>query len=75
MPELDGYAAAHALRQQRGGAEICLIAITGRGQEEDKRRTDAAGFAAHLTKPIDSNSLKSLLSQVQNGRLRSGVPG
>jgi PAS domain S-box-containing protein len=75
MPELDGYAAAHALRQQRGGAEICLIAITGRGQEEDKRRTDAAGFAAHLTKPIDSNSLKNLLSQVQNGRLRSGVPG
>jgi CheY-like chemotaxis protein len=71
MPELDGYDTAQALRQQRGGAEICLIAITGRGQEEDKRRTDAAGFAAHLTKPVDSNSLRKLLSQVQSGSLPS----
>jgi PAS domain S-box-containing protein len=71
MPELDGYDTAQALRQQRGGAEICLIAITGRGQEEDKRRTDAAGFVAHLTKPVDSNSLRKLLSQVQSGSLSS----
>jgi len=71
MPELDGYDTAQALRQQRGGAEICLIAITGRGQEEDKRRTDAAGFVAHLTKPVDSNSLRKLLSQVLSGSLSS----
>jgi CheY-like chemotaxis protein len=69
MPEMDGYDTAQALRQQRGGAEICLIAITGRGQEADKRRTDAAGFVAHLTKPVDSNSLRKLLSQVQSGSL------
>ena len=66
MPKLDGCATARALRQQRGGAELCLIALTGRGQEQDKRQTDAAGFAAHLTKPVDPARLRTLLSQARD---------
>ena len=67
MPKLDGCATARALKQQRGGTELCLIALTGRGQEQDKRQTDAAGFAAHLTKPVDPARLRRLLAQAREG--------
>jgi CheY-like chemotaxis protein len=67
MPKLDGCATARALKQQRSGAELCLIALTGRGQEQDKRQTDAAGFAAHLTKPVDPARLRKLLTRARNG--------
>jgi len=66
MPKLDGCATARVLRQQRGGAELCLIALTGRGQDQDKRQTDAAGFAAHLTKPVDPARLRRLLTQARD---------
>ena len=61
MPELDGYAVARAIRAQRGGADIYLIAITGWGQQEDKRRALEAGFATHMTKPVDPDLLRNLL--------------
>ncbi|MGH8259527.1 MAG: hybrid sensor histidine kinase/response regulator, partial [Steroidobacteraceae bacterium] len=53
MPELDGYAAAREIRRQRGGVETYLIALTGWGQQEDKRQALEAGFDMHLTKPVD----------------------
>jgi signal transduction histidine kinase/ActR/RegA family two-component response regulator len=64
MPEMDGYSAAKAIRQQRGGVDAYLIAITGWGQHEDKRRALEAGFAAHVTKPVDPNALRDLLRSV-----------
>jgi signal transduction histidine kinase/ActR/RegA family two-component response regulator len=64
MPEMDGYCAAKAIRQQRGGVDAYLIAITGWGQHEDKRRALEAGFAAHVTKPVDPNVLRDLLRSV-----------
>jgi signal transduction histidine kinase/ActR/RegA family two-component response regulator len=64
MPEMDGYAAAAAIRQQRGGADTYLIAVTGWGQQEDKRRALEAGFATHMTKPVDPDSLRDLLRRV-----------
>ena len=64
MPELDGYAAAKAIRQQRGGVDTYLVAITGWGQQEDKRRALEAGFATHVTKPVDPNLLRQLLRSV-----------
>ena len=64
MPEVNGYAAAKAIRQQRGGVDICLVAITGWGQQEDKRRALEAGFATHVTKPVDPNLLRDLLRGV-----------
>lgn len=63
MPDLDGYTAARAIGQQRGGPDIYLIAITGWGQQEDKRRALEAGFAAHVTKPVDPDHLRDLLGK------------
>lgn len=62
MPELDGYAVARALRQEPWGGGILLIALTGRGQEEDKRQAAAAGFDLHLTKPVDPHQVMSLIA-------------
>jgi signal transduction histidine kinase/ActR/RegA family two-component response regulator len=64
MPEVDGYCAAKAIRQQRCGVDAYLIAITGWGQQEDKRRALEAGFAAHMTKPVDPSRLQDLLRGV-----------
>ncbi|MGH8170597.1 MAG: ATP-binding protein [Steroidobacteraceae bacterium] len=61
MPELDGYAAAREIRRQRDGVETYLIALTGWGQQEDKRQALEAGFDMHLTKPVDPQQLRNLL--------------
>jgi PAS domain S-box-containing protein len=61
MPGLNGYEMAQQIRQRLWGKRMRLIAVTGWGQEDDKRRAMAAGFDYHLRKPIDSDSLKSLL--------------
>jgi signal transduction histidine kinase/ActR/RegA family two-component response regulator len=64
MPDMDGYAAAKSIRQQRSGIETYLVAITGWGQQDDKRRALEAGFATHVTKPVDPNLLRDLLRHV-----------
>jgi PAS domain S-box-containing protein len=61
MPELNGYQLAQRIRGTSWGRRAMLIAITGWGQEQDKRRARAAGFDQHLTKPIDPNGLEVLL--------------
>jgi PAS domain S-box-containing protein len=63
LPGMDGYAVARALRQELGLTEAYMIAISGYGQEEDKRRSFEAGFDMHLTKPADLKKLKELLSR------------
>jgi two-component system, sensor histidine kinase len=73
MPEMDGYAAAAAIRQQRGGSEIHLIALTGRGHEDDKRRSREAGFSMHLTKPVDPEQLQNLLARLRNDNPTAAV--
>jgi PAS domain S-box-containing protein len=67
MPELNGYQLAQRIRGTSWGRRAMLIAITGWGQEQDKRRARAAGFDRHLTKPIDPNGLEVLL---QSGGMR-----
>ncbi len=64
MPDVDGYATAKAIRQQRSGLGTFLIALTGWGQPEDKERALKAGFAAHLTKPVDPELLRDLIRRV-----------
>ena len=61
MPELNGYQLAQRIRGTGWGRQAMLIAITGWGQEQDKRRARAAGFDQHLTKPIDPAGLEALL--------------
>lgn len=61
LPQMDGYEVAGRLRAQLGSACPCLIASTGYGQPEDRARSLAAGFNAHLTKPIDLEELRQVL--------------
>jgi signal transduction histidine kinase/ActR/RegA family two-component response regulator len=62
LPKMNGYEAARHIRQQPWGKEMLLIALTGWGQEEDKRRALDAGFDYHVTKPVDPAALEKLLS-------------
>lgn len=61
MPGLSGYEVARRLRADSTRAEVVLIALTGYGQEEDRRRSREAGFNHHLVKPVDPAVLKRLL--------------
>jgi PAS domain S-box-containing protein len=61
LPGMDGYQVAAALRRDPLTASARLIALTGYGQEEDRRRTREAGFDVHLTKPVDPAALQHLL--------------
>jgi PAS domain S-box-containing protein len=60
MPEMDGYEVARRMRADPHGRDVLLVALTGWGQEEDKRRARAAGFDEHLTKPVDPALLHAL---------------
>ena len=60
MPDLDGYQLAERIRHEAWGKKITLIALTGWGQESDKRRAHLAGFDHHLTKPVDPDQLERL---------------
>jgi len=60
MPGMDGYEVARRIRQMPAGRDLMLIALTGWGQEEDRRRTNQAGFDHHLLKPADMATLETL---------------
>jgi CheY-like chemotaxis protein/anti-sigma regulatory factor (Ser/Thr protein kinase) len=62
LPGMNGYAVARELRQMPEAREAVLIAQTGWGQEDDRRRSTEAGFDAHLVKPVDSAALQQLLA-------------
>ena len=62
LPGMDGYEVAGQLRHDPRMAKAQLIAVTGYGSEEDRRRAREAGFDHHLTKPVDPNYLKELLA-------------
>lgn len=62
LPELNGYEAASQIRQS-GSRDMLLVAVTGWGQDEDKRRAFRAGFDYHMTKPIDVDMLYDLIEQ------------
>ncbi len=57
LPSIDGYEVARRLRQHPDTCNTKLIALTGYGLDEDRRRALAAGFDMHLVKPIDADSL------------------
>ena len=61
MPRLDGYETARRLRAMVGGGEAFLVALTGWGQEDDRRRSREAGFDEHLTKPVEIAALQRIL--------------
>jgi PAS domain S-box-containing protein len=61
MPKMNGYEAARHIREQPWGRNVLLVALTGWGQEEDKRRAVEAGFHHHLIKPVEPAALERLL--------------
>jgi PAS domain S-box-containing protein len=64
LPGMDGHATCQALRALPGGTQIAVVALTGFGQEHDKQRARAAGFDAHLTKPVDLDAVSRLLLRI-----------
>jgi len=64
MPKLDGYEVARRIRAQPWGRRITLVALTGWGQESDRRRSGEAGFDSHLVKPLDLDKLTALLERL-----------
>jgi CheY-like chemotaxis protein len=64
MPKLDGYEVARRIRAEPWGKSAVLIALTGWGQDEDRRRSREVGFDSHLVKPLDPEALSSLLQRL-----------
>ena len=62
MPEIDGYEVSRRIRTSTNHATVLLIALTGWGQEQDQKRSRAAGFDHHLVKPVDIEKLRTLLT-------------
>ena len=67
-PKLNGYELCRCIGQQPWGKNIVVIALTGWGQEDDKRRSIGVGIDFHLVKPVDHEALKKLLSAVASSR-------
>lgn len=64
MPDMDGYEVAHQIRSRPDARDTVLIALTGWGQEKDRRRTAEAGFNRHVAKPADLETLQSVLMSI-----------
>jgi DNA-binding response OmpR family regulator len=68
LPMMNGYDVARRIRRATWGVEMRLVAVTGWGQDEDRRRSKEAGFDEHVVKPIDPNSLRALLRRIRAPR-------
>jgi signal transduction histidine kinase len=64
MPLLDGYEVARRIRAQAWGQQVILLALTGWGQDSDRRRSREAGFDLHLVKPLNLDKLTELLADL-----------
>jgi CheY-like chemotaxis protein len=63
-PDMDGFELLRKLRAIPGREDVPVLALTGLGQHEDRRRALEEGFQSHLAKPLDINSLSEILQQV-----------
>ncbi|MHC5541194.1 response regulator, partial [Singulisphaera rosea] len=62
LPGMDGYEVASRIRREGSCKDSVLIAVSGYGQEDDRRRSREAGFDHHLIKPLDHDALRQLIS-------------
>jgi len=67
MPGMDGYEVARRLRESPQEPRAALVALTGWGQDEDRRRAREAGFDHHLVKPADLEALQSIIAAIEGG--------
>ena len=63
LPHVSGYEAAKQIRALPRGEQLLLIALSGWGQDEDRRRSQAAGFDHHFVKPVDIDALTNVLAE------------
>jgi signal transduction histidine kinase len=63
MPKVHGYELARRLRERADTANCVLVAVTGWGQEDDRRRAREAGFDRHLVKPVDPSDIEAILAE------------
>ena len=75
MPGMSGFEVAKRMREQPQFADIAVVALTGWGQEEDRRRTREAGFDDHLIKPADLAALSALLERMESRQEELPVSG
>ena len=67
LPKINGHEVCRRVREQPWGKDIVVIALTGWGQEEDRRKSREAGFDGHLVKPVNYDELLELLRSFSNG--------
>jgi len=72
MPGVDGYETARRIRRSHAEPRFLLVALTGWGQLEDRRRALDAGFHFHLTKPAPIEALEGLLARVRAQEVAAG---
>jgi CheY-like chemotaxis protein len=75
LPQMDGHEIARRLRADPRRAGTLLVAVTGWGSEEDKQRTQRAGFDFHLVKPVGLDSVQEILGRLEAGRESRGGRG
>jgi CheY-like chemotaxis protein len=68
LPRLNGYEVAQRMRKLPGGSKIVLVAVTGWGQDEDRKRSEASGFDMHLVKPVDPLALDQLIANIDDSQ-------
>jgi CheY-like chemotaxis protein len=64
MPGMDGYEVCRRLRRESGLEKTTVVALTGWGQDEDRRRSHEAGFDHHIVKPVEPSALQRLLDEL-----------
>jgi CheY-like chemotaxis protein len=74
LPLRNGYDAARLIRGETWGRTMVLIALTGWGQEQDRRQSKDAGFDHHLVKPVDPKALMTLISELFHGQFKTSLP-
>jgi CheY-like chemotaxis protein len=74
LPLRNGYDAARLIRGESWGRDMVLIALTGWGQEQDRKRSREAGFDHHLVKPVDPKVLMTLVSELFQGHRHATKP-
>ena len=73
LPGMDGYEVCRRLRSDPDGAPATLVALTGWGTDEDKKRAHDAGFAFHLVKPVHPDQIATILEAADRTRNRSAI--
>jgi CheY-like chemotaxis protein len=68
LPDADGYEICRRIRAHPGGQAMTLIALTGWGDQEAKRKSQSAGFDGHLVKPVDEDALLAAIAMARAAR-------